>query len=256
MARTKAKTTIVVGIGVLLAAGITTITVKEIQEHRTYPWQAQEGLFDSSLLEQQPPQVRILPSKFTSFAEGSSDDKIMGTGVRAQEVIAAAYGCSSARTILSAELPKGRYDYIASLPNGNAEALQQEIKRRFGVVGKVEIRDTKVMVLKVKSPSAPDLKLSTRRSNGEYMLWRDSGNRLEFQNESLHALASETEALANIPVIDETSVTNHFDFDLNFTQTDLVNRNWDKVNQTLDQIGLELVPANMPIKMLVVEKAK
>jgi uncharacterized protein (TIGR03435 family) len=254
MAWTKAKTAIVYGVVVLLAAGTTTITVKKIREHRTYPWQAQEGLFDSSLLDQQPPQVRILPSKFTNFAEGSSDNKIMGTGVRAQEVIAAAYGSSSARTILSAELPKGRYDYIASLPGGNPEALQQELKRKFGVVGKVEIRDTNVMVLKVKSPSAPGLKLSTRRSNGEYMLWRDLGNRLEFQNESLHALASETEALANIPVIDETGVTNHFDFDLNFSQTDLKNQDWDTLNRALDPLGLELVPGREPIKMLVVEK--
>jgi uncharacterized protein (TIGR03435 family) len=255
MAWTKAKTAVVVGVGVLLAAGTTTLTVKEIQEYRTYPWQAREGLFDSSLLDQQPPQVRILPSKFTNFAEGSSGNKIMGIGVRAQEVIAAAYGSSSARTILSVELPKGRYDYIASLPDGNPGALQQELKRKFGVVGKVEIRDANVMVLKVKSPSAPGLKLSTRHSNGEYMLWRDFGNRLEFQNESLHALASETEALANIPIIDETGVTNHFDFDLNCSQTDLGNRNWDNVNQALNPLGLELAPTNMPIKMLVVEKA-
>ena len=87
------------------------------------------------------------------------------------------------------------------------------------------------------------------------MLWKDFGNRLEFQNESLHALASETEALANIPVVDETSVTNHFDFDLNCSQTDLESRDLDSLNQALDPLGLELIPTNMPIKMLVVEKA-
>jgi uncharacterized lipoprotein len=36
----------------------------------------------------------------------------------------------------------------------------------------------------------------------------------------------------------------------------LENRNWDKVNRALDPLGLEVVPTNMPIKMLVVEKAK
>ena len=39
MAWTKAKTAIVVGASVLLAAGTTTVTVKEIQEHRADPWQ-------------------------------------------------------------------------------------------------------------------------------------------------------------------------------------------------------------------------
>jgi RNA polymerase sigma factor (sigma-70 family) len=39
MAWTKAKTAVVVGVGVLLAAGTTTVTVKEIRAHETYPWQ-------------------------------------------------------------------------------------------------------------------------------------------------------------------------------------------------------------------------
>ncbi len=37
MAWTKAKTAVVIGAGILFAAGTTTITVKEIQDHRTYP---------------------------------------------------------------------------------------------------------------------------------------------------------------------------------------------------------------------------
>jgi hypothetical protein len=36
----------------------------------------------------------------------------------------------------------------------------------------------------------------------------------------------------------------------------LANTNWDSINGALDKLGLELVPTNMPIKMLVVEKAK
>ena len=42
MAWTKAKTVIITGVVVLLAAGTTTITVKEIQAHHTYPWQIPE----------------------------------------------------------------------------------------------------------------------------------------------------------------------------------------------------------------------
>ena len=256
MAWAKAKTAVVSGVVVLLAAGTTTITVKEIQEHRTYPWQAADydGLFDGSLLDRQPPQVRILPTRFTSFAGGSSGNKIMGTGVSAQTVVAAAYGGTSARTILSTELPKGRYDYIASLPAGNLEALQQEVKRKFGVVGKVETRDADVMVLKVKSPSVSGLKRS-QRTNDYSMLWKDSGSRLEFRNHSLMAMASEMEALANFPINNLTGFTNRFDFDLNCKATDIENRNWDNVNEALDQLGLELVPTNMPIEMLLVEKA-
>jgi uncharacterized protein (TIGR03435 family) len=255
MAWTKAKTAIVVGVGIILAAGTTTITVKEIQEHKTYPWQAQEGLFDSSLLDRQPPQIRIVPSRFTNFAEGSSGDKIMGTGLPVQEIVAAAYGGDSARTIFSSQLPKGRYDFIACLPGGNQEALRREVQRKFGVVGKVETRDADVILLTMKFPDASGLKQS-KRANNRSMLWKDSGSRLEFRNQPLMQIADEFEALAKIPVIDKTGLTNHFDFDLNCSQIDLKNRNWDSINEALGQLGLELVPTNMPVEMLVVEKAK
>ena len=62
MAWTKAKTAIVVGASVLLAAGTTTVTVKEIQKHRTYPWQVRN--FNTGILEKVPPQVVIVPTLF------------------------------------------------------------------------------------------------------------------------------------------------------------------------------------------------
>jgi len=44
MAWTKAKTAIVVGASVLLAAGTTTLTVKEIRGHRPYSWQIRNAI--------------------------------------------------------------------------------------------------------------------------------------------------------------------------------------------------------------------
>ncbi len=243
----KTKTAIMIGAGVLIAAGATT-------------WQVNEGIFARSVLDRQPPEVRILSSKFTSFAGGQSGDgesaKLMGTGVTARDVVAAAYGFQSARTILSTKLPEGRFDFIASLANGNYEALQREVKRKFGVIGKVETREVDVWILTVKSPNAPGLKQRTRPSPNDYMLWRDSGIRLEFQDRPLGDLASETEALANIPVINKTGLTNHFDFVLNCKETDMENQKLDSVNQALEQLGLGLVPGREPITMLVVEKVK
>jgi RNA polymerase sigma factor (sigma-70 family) len=259
MAWTKMKTAVVVGVGVLLAAGITTITIKEIQEHRTYPWQEAShggGLFDSSVLDRQPPQVRILQSRFTDWAEGNDGDKIMGTGLPAQDVVAAVYDGSSARMIFSTKPPGGRYDFIGSLPNGNREALEQKIKRIWGVVGKNEMRDADVMLLKVKPPHATSALKRSKRTNNDSMLWQNSGTWLKFQNQPVSGIAHETEALSKFPIIDETGLTNNFDFDLNCKATDIENRNWDNVNQALDPLGLELVPSREPIEMLVVEKVK
>jgi uncharacterized protein (TIGR03435 family) len=72
----------------------------------------------------------------------------------------------------------------------------------------------------------------------------------------MFSLAYFLEDNSNVPVTNATGLTDSFDFDLNCKQSDLENRNWDTVNVALGKLGLELVPTNMPIEMLVVEKVK
>jgi uncharacterized protein (TIGR03435 family) len=75
-------------------------------------------------------------------------------------------------------------------------------------------------------------------------------------------LAYALEDKADVPVFDQTQLTDfsgfdlRFDFDLNCTDSDLKNHDWKAVNQALGNLGLELVPTNLPLKVLVVEKAK
>jgi uncharacterized protein (TIGR03435 family) len=256
MAWTKAKTAIVSGVVVLLAAGTTTITVKEIQDHRTYPWQVHPGYITDDQVNQ-PPQVRILPSKFKESNWAILRGRMIGLGVRAQNVVASAYGfVNSARVVFSANLPTNRFDYIACLPGGgdvNATALQQAAKKKFGVVGRVETRNTDAWLLKVKSPDSPGLKRSDR-APGNGLFTTSSGFR--GWHEAMSNLAYALEDKSNFPVIDDTGIGGRFDFDLNCPEADLETHNWNKVNQALDRLGLELVSTNMPIEMLVVEKAK
>jgi uncharacterized protein (TIGR03435 family) len=269
MAWTKIKTSIVISVGLLLAAGTTTLTVREIPAFKTYPWQAggREGWFSGWLLNQQPPQVRILSSTFTNFAEGTFGDKIMGTGIPAEGVVAAAYRKTSARTILSAKLPAGRYDYIASLTNGNPEALQREVRRKFGVVGKTANRPTDVLILTVGQPEAPGLKRTLDlRSDDKLAMQRDG---LRAQNKLLSEVCEQLEGLANMPVLDQTGLTNHYDFYLHLDWG--VTPGWWKLDPNLkkplvnmdhvkaalfDQLGLELAPTNLPLEMLEVDQAK
>jgi len=237
----KTKTAIVIGASTLLVAGATM-------------WQV-EG-FHENVLEQQSAQVRILPSKLHGDAHGwGSNGRMMGTGVSASTLVSAAYGfATTARTILATGLPEGRYDYIASLTNGNAEALQQEVKREFGVIARIETRETNILLLKVKAPNAPGLKPSTSSLADQFESW-DPGH-FESKNKPLGYLACTLELYANVPVIDRTGLTNGFDINLHWEQTDLQNHNWNNVNQALAPLGLELVPSREPIEMLVVEKAQ
>jgi uncharacterized protein (TIGR03435 family) len=259
MAWTKMKTAIIAGAVVLLAAGTTTVTVKEILEHRTYPWQV-EG-FASSVLDRQPPQVRILSSKCKFGAYGTSWDKngvikLMGTGVLAEEIVLAAYRFyNPTRTIFSITLPQSKYDYIASLPNGNEEALQQEVRKKFGVIARRETRESDVLLLKIQNSGATGLKPS-RANPGGGSSQNNGAGEWSCKNLPLSGLVNYLEEFTRVPVVDQTGLTNSFDIDLKWKQSDWGKPNADGMKQALlDQLGLELIPTNMPIEMLVVEKA-
>ncbi len=184
---------------------------------------------------------------------------MIGTGVSARNVVASAYGyITPARVIFSTDLPSGRYDYIACLPGGedaNEQALQAEVRRKFGVVGKIATRDADVWLLKVRFPNTPGLKRNTKTGDGGNSFSNIPGG-FHGWNERMFDLAYSLEFRANVPVTDATGLTDRFDFDLICTDSDLTNRNWDAVNLALGKLGLELVPTNMPVEVLVVEKAK
>ena len=258
MAWTKAKTAIVSGVVVLLAAGTTTVTVKTIEGHKADDsWRVQN--FDSRVLDRASPQVRILPAKFPqSGGYGSSGDAWMGFGASVEAIVATAYRQSPARTIFTNDLPRGKYDFIAKLHRGSrpqdvSAALQEEVKKEFGLMGHLEMRDANVLTLTVKVRNATGLKPSTTR-NGESS-GKSQGGELSLKNQPLRSLAGDLESYFHLPVIDHTGITGNFDIDLKWDETDWQHRNPDGLKQALlDQLGLELAPAREPVEMLVVEK--
>lgn len=267
MAWTKMKTAIVAGIVVLLAAGTATITVKEIREHRTYPWQVQNA--NSDVLRKVPPQVGIAPARYPNTmgagsvwindGETPSSSKTMGIAQPLESIVSSAYGQSDERTVFLTKVPSGKFDYIANLPSGNKEALQKEIKRKFGLVAQRETRDTDTLLLEVKNSTATGLKSADPRllephsgSSG-----RSGAGYFTARSQTLSSLGWFLEYHFKTPVIDQTGLTNRYDIDLNWDETDYLHPNLDGLKQALlDQLGLELVPTNMPIEMLVVDKMK
>jgi uncharacterized protein (TIGR03435 family) len=76
-------------------------------------------------------------------------------------------------------------------------------------------------------------------------------------NQPISALTYFLELYLGTPVVDRTGLAGGFDMDLKWDATDKANRNVDGLKQALlDQLGLELVPAQEPVEMLVVEKAR
>jgi uncharacterized protein (TIGR03435 family) len=264
MAWTKAKTAIVAGAVVLMAAGTTTVTVKEIQNHKTYPWQVQNA--NSDILRKVPPQVGIARAKYPGsmaggivwLNDGNTPDgsKVMGIAQSLENIVSSAYSQSEERTVFLAKVPSGEFDFIANLPSGNEAAMQKEIERKFGLIGKLETRDTDVLALQVRTPGASGLKLpDTRRlkPNEGTSSWSSKAGNFRGRNQSLSTLSGFLESRFKVPVVDQTGLTNQYDIDLNWDETDYQHPNVDALKQAVsEQLGLEFVPTNMPMEMLVV----
>jgi uncharacterized protein (TIGR03435 family) len=248
MAWSKVKTATVVFVGVLLAAGTTTITVKEIQEHRIYSWEVPQ--WSAKILNQVPPQVRIVPAKFPPGGMGLVDGKVMGIGQPLSSIFPHAYGVNWARTLCKVQLPSGNYDFIANLSEGSAEALQREIERKFSLKVKREMRETDVLLLTIRNADAPGLKPAS--SQPTQLI--ENSDRFLGRNSPLANLSSFLGSCFQIPIIDGTGLTQNFDVDLKWNRDDSQHDNLKQA--LLDQLGLELVPTNMPIEMLVVDKVK
>jgi uncharacterized protein (TIGR03435 family) len=263
MAWTKAKTVIVASTVVLLTAGTTTMAVKKIDAYERYRDSWLTPNLDSGVVDQSYPQVRILPTKFPrqqKLSENNEATKWGGLGMPVSVMMWVAYEWPPARVVFTAPEPIGRFDFIASLSNGSYEALQRELKKQFGLVGRLETRDTDVLVLKVRTPNAPGLKPPIIGSQND---WSGLGQYvcddrpLSADAPPFVGLQRVLEEYFNKPVVDETGLTNHFSIDLKWRERGPRDPNHEELKKAmLDQLGLELVPANMAVQMLVVTKEK
>ncbi len=251
MAWTKMRTAIVAGVvALLLAAGTTTITVKEIAAHRDEIWQKR---WDVSMVDKMPPQVKILPalrsrSAKTEIAVVAHGGKLIGLGNDFQDLLIMAYHFTKSQMIFLTAVPEGRYDFISNLPKGQDEALQREIQRKFGVIVRREMIETNVLNLTVRSSHADGLRRSNARSRTAFSAGPGS---LVCHGQMIYTFVDYLTRSLGTPVIDQTGLHENLDIDLN----------WDSTTEglkqaTLDQLGLELVPSREPVEMLVVERVK
>ena len=263
MAWTKAKTAAVVCVGILLAAGTTTVAVKEIRQRAgglaglgDDSWRV--SYFDSWVLDHARPQVKILPAKGSSGGYGSNGGGCMGIGATVDEIVLTAYQQNSSRTIFPQDMPVGKYDFIAKLPSGSTEqaafaALQAEVKNKFGLVGHRETRDADVLILTAKNQPRPGLKPAAQRNSSSFS---SSLGEIKLDNHPVGTLVNYLERVVKQPVIDRTGITGKYDMALKWNAAESKNHDLGNLNRLLsEQFGLELVSAHEPIEMLVVEKA-
>ncbi|HVU07228.1 MAG TPA: TIGR03435 family protein [Verrucomicrobiae bacterium] len=179
-----------------------------------------------------------------------------------ETLIARAYGVSPWYVTAVTPLPKGEFDYMATTSQQPRDSLQAMIRSKYGLVGLRKTRETDVLLLTVRRPNASGLKPNF--TGGIETSTAKTGS-LSRVNGPIRSLAFDLENCLQIPVIDQTGLTGRFNYDLewddqlewdNDTGRNHISNPEGLKQALLDQLGLELVPTNMPIEMLVVEKAK
>lgn len=248
MAWTKVKTAAVVAVVVVLAIGTTTITVKQIG-----PVTAEEAFehYDSiRYLNRAPGVILLRPTQYANQGTWINGDntRMLGRNRSLAWVLADAYRTGPQQMILPADFPAGGFDYLVTSSTNPSVALQAEIKKQFGLTALTETQTTNVLVLKVSQFGSPGLKLNSRISDSSILIGADTATLHDFSMSSwAQALGG---YLMNTLVVDETGLSNHYDFILKWNKN--IN-SVDAMNQVLqNQLGLELVPARRPVEMLVV----
>lgn len=254
MTWTKAKTVIVICVGVLLAAGSTTMVITKMESSSLDAYLQDPELNDIS--KAPPTIVAIQPTHFSGVNKepgallGRTDGtREIGRDILLSTAILKAYGFPSfRRMICPEEVNQTRVDYLVTVPDRPYERFQAEIKRKFGWIAHVETREVDVFLLRVKHPHAPGL---TSADNSTYEEWSAKHPHtrygLYFHNITVSNFAERIEPLVPKPVVDRTGLAGNYDFITGSFGPENINQVF------LDQLGLELVPGHEPIEMLVVD---
>src|SRR5882724_267067 len=150
MAWTKMKTAAVVSIGALLVMGTPTVTVMAIHKSHANEVENYFAHWDSMNIDTVPlPDVIVLrPSKYANkgdYVLASSDmspeGRLMRRGASFPEILQTAYGFGPEQMVLPANLPRGQFDLLLTVPKNSRELLRAEIKKQFGITAHPETRD-------------------------------------------------------------------------------------------------------------------
>ena len=262
MAWTKAKTAVIVTAGILLASGTTTIVVKTAAHPRLSPtdlsWADDPRYWetDSRMLEQVPAGVAMLrPTRFPNTGGAVyTRGRTMEKNYSVSDLVCSAYGMGSTRTLFPPDVPAEHFDLMFTRPGDFGGWLQPELKHRFGLTAHRETHNADVLLLTVKNPNPPNLKRHAPGDNNSS--WIGGNQKATLKNYDLRGLFGNIEPTMDQPVLDQTGLHGRYDVELDWHPHPGESDKEAYRRALLEQLGLELVPANQPMEMLVVEKAK
>ena len=257
MAWAKMKMALIVG-GVLIGASIAVVAIDD----------SFFELNGDKLAKAPDNVVMIRPTHFNKTGGGGSgmvgaDERFVGQNYTIESLIMVAYQFNQSRMMLPTNLPAGGFDYLITLRHNPKDSsqekvrkiLQDEIKKQFGLVVHKETFALNTLLLKLKTTNAPGLKLTAEESfNNSAATYSVEG--FSSKNYPMYGLAQDIENRLGMPVLDQTGLTNRYAIDLRWNKQPMESTLDATKRDVLNQLGLELVPTNLPIEMLVVERVK
>jgi uncharacterized protein (TIGR03435 family) len=265
MAWTKAKTAAIVAVGVVLAAGTTGLTVRQIYRHSDYFWEVPNFTFATLLTA--PPQVTIVPTKFPTVGRAIVNDidsdqgpvdraRLMGIGVDLDGMLQFAHHAAGLKHVAPPDLPTDQYDFIANLSSGSRAALAELIRKKFGFVARRETQMADdALAIEVDHSNAPGMKPAAAAGGGD-MGVRD-GKRF-LKNQTTSNLVEFLEMALDTPVFDKTGLTGAYDFQF----SPLAQLGDDHDSRTewtrkvmVQELGLKLISSPGPREILKIERA-
>jgi uncharacterized protein (TIGR03435 family) len=203
-------------------------------------------------------QVLVRPSaeEYSRSASGQGSLSILGSEVIG--ILSSCYRINSVRIITNCVLPEGRFDFVVKTPAKHSDSpnnwLRQAVETTFGLTAKRESREMDVYVLTARNPNSEHLSptVSTGGSSSS-----SGPGRIQAVNGTMESLAWSLENLLKKPVLDETKLTNRYDFELKWDAKEREHPDPEGLAKAVrEELGLELMPATRPVEVLVVDSTK
>jgi uncharacterized protein (TIGR03435 family) len=186
----------------------------------------------------------------TTTDDSTNLTKIIAHNLTVAGLLETAYSISQPRMILPANLSTNQYELMLTLPSHQMEALQEAVKQKFGVTARRESREINVLMLKIKDPALLALHGS---KIGSKMNFTNGPEMIAWSEFPLSDVARHLEVVFNKPVLVQEGFSDKYNI---IFRRKSVHDEKQALSNELAQAGLELVPTNRPIEMLVVEKAQ
>ena len=196
-------------------------------------------------------EFSVTPASLRKNLEGSNS-KFLGEGLTLRRALGLAYVLPETRVLGPAFLDEEAFDLLMRFdPKASEEAIygafQQALLDRFHltVVRRDELMP--IYVLRQVSGVTPKIKSS---SQSKSRITVHDGRDVDASGATIRQLMARLEPYSDRPIFDETGITGTYDVKMTIDESDL----GSIVKSVRGQLGLELVPENRSIPVVVVAK--